>query len=54
MDPWLVPVEFLALACSIFCVDVERLLETLVRLVMVAEQVLKFFLLHLLLVGNRL
>ena len=54
MDPWLVPIEFLALARSIFCVDVERLLEALVRLVMVAEQVLKLFLLHLLLVGNRL
>lgn len=48
----LVSVEFFTLADPILRIDIQRLLEALVRLIMVAQQVLQILLLHLLLVGN--
>jgi len=50
----LVSVINFVLCSSTLGVDVERLLETLVRLVVVGEQILQLLFLHLLLVGDRL
>lgn len=50
----MVPIELLSVLDTILCVDVERLLETLIRLIVVRQQVLQLFFLHLLLVRDGL
>ena len=51
-NAWLVSVEFFPLARTVLCIDIQRLLEALIGLIMIAEQVLQLLLLHLLLMGN--
>jgi len=54
LETGLVPVEFFALSLPVLRVDIQRLLETLIRLIVVTQQVLQLFLFNLLLVGDRL